>query len=432
MNEITKQYYWRCPNSKCGSEKGGGRLCTKCYGPLVDKTRCVTCRQTLADNPITDPNLLPFLFSIENDGLLSATVVTNTFRGLIELGFADAVSKHSMRCPLTVSVLREMVIAQWFLFPVEQLRLFYAKLEPTIIMRLSNSSTDVGWGPIHKAAAKRPPWLLDSARWLIEWRNNRRCVSFVNPQRYSDVMDGEPRLLAMCETEEEFKVLRRLATGVEEHVPISLAVIMAHTEVARDCHGKRWVFDLLFGMLGRDKNAEPSCKVKFKWVAYMFPYEKLYLWAAKHHIVVTEYHVPNFDLAANCGIAPILYGCHAKGLYAQTSRLTLEPVPIHFRDGTKTLFIPPNVDKRVLYVDCSHDSMKLDWLFNATRKIHHIDASGLACRVDVCDDGVELYIGDVQQVTRSNDKMLPLKITRFASLTLQSVNRNKRKLNLVE
>jgi len=435
MEEIRKRYYWRCPDAKCGDKEGGGRLCTKCHDSLVDKSRCTTCRQAVSVNPITDPTLLPYLFHDTNKSIVSVSFVMETVRRLIGLGFVHVVLDHALTSPMMVSTIRELAILEWYLFPLEQLQLMYAKIEPTIILRLSGFATDIGWNPVCNAAKKRPEWLLKSARWLIAWRNQRRCVAYVDSRRRSDVMDGEPQLLAICQTPEEFGVLREFASGETDHDRLDFDVIIEHLRFGNEYHGKQWVFDRLFAMIGDGNNLDQETKGKcisnFRYLARMFPCEKLYRWAAKHFLVVTGYHVPDFGLAVKCGIAPILYGCHSKGLYAQTNRLTLEPVLIGRHDHDKDLYISPNVDKRVLYVDCSCDSMRLDWTFGASRKMHLLDATGTKCRVDICGDGVELYLDDVQLVTHFEDN-LPLKITRFASLTLRSALRNKRKLRFIE
>lgn len=377
-----------------------------------------------------------YIFSAKSENHLPASFIMGSLRRLVELGFFDHVIKCTMKCPLTVSAIRDLVIMNWYLFTPEQLQITYDLLKPAIMLRMSSSALSIGWKPVIEAAKKRPTWLHQSAQWLTAWRNLHVCFPFVDPKKRSEVMEGEPELLAACETPKDFGILRELASGEANHERLDLDVIFKHLEFSDQYHGKSWVLDRLLFIVGDgeklNKNAELICIERFRMLARMFPVERLYHWAAKRHIVVTDYHIPDFNLATKCGIAPILYGCHSKGLYAQTNRLTLEPVSITFRDGVKTLYIPPDVDKRVLYVDTSNASMKLDWLFGAARKMHHIDAKDMTCRVDVCDDGVELYLDNVQQVTHANDTPLPLKITRFASLMLQSVQRNKRKFNLVE
>lgn len=431
--EIKKRYYWRCPNSVCGDKDKAGRLCEDCYKQVVDKSKCVGCRTPLASNVITDPSLFPYILHEPNKTNVNGSFVVESLKAFFRLGLFQSLLDYALTCPMAVSTIRNMAIGEWYLFSLDQLKLLYSKLEPAIILRLNRDAPYVGWKPVFEAAKRRPEWLLPSARWLIEWRDQRHCVTFADLERRSEVVAGESELLAICETPEEFWVLRELASGKSNHHWVDFDVIMEHLRFGDKCRGKPWVLDRLLDMVkAGDKETTDWCLSQFKSLARMFPCQKLYDWAAKNHIVVTQYHIPDFDLALRCGIAPILYGCHSKGMYAQTNRLTLEPIAVDRHADDKELFISPDIDQRFLYVDGSSASMRLDWLFGGGRKYTVWDAKDQKCRVDICDDGVEIYLNDEQLLIRDPNHNLPVKIIRFASLTLRSARRNKRKFRLLE
>ncbi len=416
MQEITSHRYWRCPNSVCGDVEGPGRACDECYGELDNKRECPACRGDLTKNLITDPKLLPFV--VNTDG--STEWKQKTLHRLIVDGdHFDTVLKMGL---CGVGVLRHLVgfaISEWWALPLDRLQRLYAALDTAIAFAFDMFARIYGAESAIEAAKQRPEWLVTTAEWLTQWMDKRGLYA----DYASDIikLERQALLLSLCENKQEFKALRRILTGEPVSDIIRGDVIDKYLDI--DGKGQEWVMHafLRTGEIVDDEDKRE--KIAYRLLT-KFPCPEMYEWVRKQRLVIGA---PSAELALKYHVFPIVYGCHSKGLYAQSTALVLKPVSFedkHGGHGCCTLLPPvhPDVKQRVIYVDLAHDTMKLDW--HTVHDIKTVDATSKRVIVELCEDGAEIYLDGEQLMFPAN---VPLKIVQFTDLRLKQKIGAKRK-----
>ena len=406
---ITTKDYWRCLDAVCGDEKGSGRVCGECYGQLQNKNQCVTCRRVLEDTVISDPKLLPA--AVDANGPIPW--MHKTMRKLILEGkHFDPVLDMAMQDARVLCPLATFAVSTWHSLSLEQLRRLFSKLETAIMYGLAVKPVNLWTVTVFEAVGKCDVSVVE---WLIQWMEQRRIFHEVTPATEIDA-NQEAHLLSMCKTKQEFKAFRRLLGGPCDDI-IRGDVVEKYVDTKGE--GQEWVMRAILSTAAITEVQETAGRLLTK-----FPYPEMYQWAQKHRIVIGG---PSEELALQYNIFPVVYGCHSKGLYAQSASLVLKPVFFedkHGGHGCCTLLpaIHPDVKQRVLYVDLTCALMRLDW--HTVRDIKTVDATSKRVTVEVCEDGVEIYF-DFEQLLFPCDK--PLKITGFTDLRLKQKIGAKRK-----
>lgn len=409
---ITTKDYWRCLDAVCGDEKGSGRVCGDCYAQIQNKNQCPTCRRVLEDTAISDPKLLPA--AVDANGPIPW--MHKTMRNLILEGkHFDTVLDMAIRDARVLCPLATFAVSTWHSLSLEQLQLLFGKLETAIMYGLAVKPVNLWTVTVFEAVGKCDVSVVE---WLIQWMEQRRIFHEVTPTTEIDA-DQEARLLSVCNTKQEFKALRRLLGGPCDDI-IRGDVVEKYVDTKGE--GQEWVMRAILSTAAITEDQDTAWRLLTK-----FPYPEMYQWAQKHRIVLGG---PSEELALQYSIFPVVYGCHSKGLYSQSATLAL--MPFLFKDmhgyghghGCCTTFpaIHPDAKQRVLYVDLAHDTMRLDW--HTVHDIKTLEATSKRVTVELCDDGVEIYL-DSEQLLFPCDK--PLKITGFNALALKQRNANKRK-----
>lgn len=419
-SQILTKDYWRCLDAVCGAVEGNGRVCGNCYEKVQNKNRCVACNRPLEDNFISDPKLLPAALELH----VPVKWTLQTLQRLIIDGeHFDRVSDMSSQSAQVLRCLAIFACAKWHLFPLHRLQRLYATLESAIVYDFAAELAQ-GWrDTVIEIAVKRSVGFMDTAQWLLEWLDHRGLLRELATISRDDVHDKEAKLLSVCENKQEFKVLRRLITGEPASDVILGYVIDKYLDLPGK--GQEWVMQAILSTGAITEDQEKREEVVHRLLT-KFPYPEMYQWAQKHRIVLggpSHEH----ELALQYNIFPVVYGCHSKGLYAQSASLALKPVFFedkHGGHGCCTLLpaIHPDVKQRVLYVDLACDSMKLDW--HMVHDIKTVDATSKRVTVELCEDGVEIYFDFEQLLFPVN---VPLKIVQFTDLRLKQKIGAKRK-----
>lgn len=420
FQKIVDAVYWRCPHSVCGGVDGPGRMCSDCHVKVVAKNKCVTCNRRLQDNPITDPALLEYAVKVEADdasSFLYASVLNLSQTHL------DEVIEFSRHSAAVVHFLVECAKEAWHLYPLDSIKKLYQHLETAIMSRWTKYSIqNYGRHKFVDMIKKRPAWLLETASWIIKWRNDRKCIEWVifDASDYKRRLEFEAALLDVCETKEEFMILRDLAINEDNYEFLHVDVIALYIRTI--VPGKEWVMHHFLDVVGNPREWEkdlPCFVDKFK-------YEPMYAWLGKLGNVVL--HAPfNVEWARKYHLAPLFYACHRKGVYTVTGDNKFRGFSSALGNDYGDVSVP--VDDLAMYVDLSSDFERNDWLSMPDLKT--VDAKEGTLVVEICDEpeSVNFYVGDVQLVIVG----IPyFKIVQFDQLRVRRIRNSKRKCHLVE
>lgn len=408
--------YWRCLDAVCGDAEGPGRVCGNCYPNVQVKNRCVACNRPLETNFISDPKLLPFVVNTEGSTEWKHKTV---HRLVVDGNHFDTVLKMGLRNAGVLRFLVGFAVSEWWTLPLDRLQRLYDALDMAIVFAFDNFVRIYGAESAIEAAKQRPEWLLTTAEWLVQWMDKHGlCAGYC-----SDIikLERQALLLSLCENKEEFKVLRRILTGEPVSDIIFGDVIDKYLNLDGKC--QEWVMHafLRSGKITDDEDTRN--KIAHRLLA-KYPCPEMYEWAQKQRIVIGG---PSVELALKYHVFPIVYGCHSKGLYAQSASLALKPVSFMKEHDGRALYtllpeIHPDVKQRVLYVDLACHSMKLDW--HTVHDIKTVDATSKRVTVELCEDGVEIFLDGEQLMFPAN---VPLKIVQFTDLRLKQKIGAKRK-----
>ena len=427
FDPIVDSVYWRCPGSVGGGVNGSGRVCSACYVKVVDKSRCVHCNELLKNNPITDPALLEYAVNVEPADEQSRPFLAASVRGLSQTHL-DEVIEFSRRNAAVMSFLLDCAICEWHLYPLDAIKKLYQYLESTIMHYWNEYPTlHVGTqAMIFDAVKEHPAWLLDTARWIIEWRNERKCTAMLHYSvtDYQSRLAFEARLLDMCETREEFAVLRDLALNEDRYDYLHIDVILHDCYLQTEHPGRDWVMHHLLELFGDTKQwKEHAGQLPIK-----FDYEPMYAWLGSRNTVVLH-APPNVELARKYHLVPLFYGCHRRGVYAVTGEKRIHAIP--FKQEKNADITMEVVDKSAIYIDLSNEDRRDDWPSVPDTDIKTVDAQLGTLVVEFCRDSesVNLHIGDVQLLMRN---IQGLKVVNFQNLRVRHVQNGKRKFHWIE
>lgn len=425
FDEIKDSVYWRCPNSVCGGVNGSGRVCSECYAQVVDKSRCVNCNELLKNNPITDPALLEHAVKVDSSDIQSRPFLAASVRGLSQTHL-DEVIAFSRHNATAMHFLIECAIERWYLYPLDAIEKLYRHLESAIMHYWTEYSVlNAGMkSTIFDAIKERPAWLLDTAQWIIEWRNDRKCTEVI-PFAASDYKTRtgfEAELLDLCETQSEFAILRDLAIDEDNYEFLHIDVVLHENYIQTNQPGREWVMHHLLelfedGKQWRDHVGQLPIK---------FNYEPMYVWLGSRNVVVLH-NPPNVELARKYHLMPLFYGCNRKGVYSVTGEKRIHAIPTkQEKNADVTVEV---ADKSAIYIDLSSEDKRDDW--PSVSDIKTVDAQLGTLVVEFCRDSesVNLHIGDVQLLMRS---IQGLKIVDFQLLRVRHVQNGKRKFQWIE
>lgn len=423
FEKIVDAVYWRCPDSVCGDVDGPGRVCSDCHVKVVNKNQCVTCNRLLADNPITDPALLEHAVNVEPADGSSRPFLTASVCGLAQTHL-DTVIEFSRRNATVVHFLIESAIRKWYLFPLDAIEKLYQHLELAIMNYWNEYSVlDTGMrSVIFDALKKRPEWLLETARWIIEWRNNRKCQRWVvfDASEYKRRLEFEAMLLDVCKTKEEFMVLRDLAIDEDNYEFLHIDVIELY--IKTDVPGKEWVMHHFLNIVDNPKEWEKD----LPYLIDKFNYEPMYEWLGKQGNIVL--HSPiNVKLARKYHLTPVFYACHRKGMYTLTGDGKLRDFRAFSADGYGDFSCP--MDGLAMYADLSNDVKRDDWA--SVPDLKTVDAKEGTLVVEICDDpdSVNFHVGGAQLIVAGISRF---KIVQFNYLRVRRIRNGKRKFQLIE
>lgn len=373
----------------------------------------MACNRLLEDNFISDPKLLPA--AVETNG--STLWMHKTMRKLILEGkHFDTILDMAMRNACVLCPLATFAVSTWHSLPLEQLQRLYSALETAIMYGLAVKPVNLWTTTIFEAVGHCE---VSVAEWLAQWMEQRGLFHEVTSTSDLD-LEQEARLLSLCQTKEEFKAFRRLLGGPRNGI-LRGDVIDKYLDL--DGKGQEWVMHAFLSTGKITDDEDKRDKIAHRLLT-KFPCPEMYEWVRKHRIVIGG---PSTELALKYHVFPIVYGCHSKGLYAQSAALVLKPISFedkHGGHGCCTLFPPvhPDVKQRVLYVDLACDTMKLDW--HTVHDIKTMDATSKRVTVELCEDGVEIYLDGEQLLFPVN---VSLKIVQFTDLRLKQKIGAKRK-----